>query len=66
MSLGKCAGDGSFLVRLKFKAAEDGTFTVNRIMYKADREMEDFYKSKSHPPRRHRSRSKKKKPAEVS
>ncbi|MGI5979324.1 MAG: exonuclease domain-containing protein [Oscillospiraceae bacterium] len=65
MSLGKCTCDGSFLIRLKFKSAEDGTWTVNRIMYKADSEMEEFYKSKAHPPRRRRSRSKKKKAAEA-
>ncbi len=63
MSLAECKADGSFLVRLKFKSAEDDSWTVNRIMYKADEEMTEFYKSKSHPPRRRRSRGKKKKPA---
>lgn len=63
MSLGSCKTDGDFLVRLKFKSAEDDTWTVNRIMYKADGEMVEFYKSKAHPPRRRRSRGKKKKAA---
>lgn len=65
MSLGKCEEDGSFLVRLKFRSSEDGRWTVNRIMYKADKEMETFYKTKAHPPRRRRARSKKKKTAEA-
>lgn len=60
MSLCSCKTHGNFLVRLKFRTAEDETWTVNRIMYKADSKMEEFYNSKIHPPRRHRSRRKKK------
>ena len=33
--------------------------TANRIIYKADEEMEEFYKSKAHPAKRRRSRKKK-------
>ena len=34
--------------------------TANRIIYRADEKMEDFYKSKAHPAKRRRSRGKKK------
>ena len=61
MTLCECKADGSFLVRLKFRVAEDDSWTVNRIMYKADEEMEQFYATKAHPPRHRRSRRKKKK-----
>ncbi|MEG2382263.1 MAG: 3'-5' exonuclease [Oscillospiraceae bacterium] len=60
MSLCSCKKHGSFLVRIKFREAEDTTWTVNRIIYKADTSMEEFYKNKAHPPRRSRTHSKKK------
>ena len=60
MTLCECKTDGKFLVRLKFRTAEDDTWTVNRIMYKADSEMEEFYCEKAHPSRHHRPRRKKK------
>lgn len=60
MSLCECKKHGSYLVRLKFRSAEDDTWTVNRIMYKADPEMEKYYAEKAHPPRRRRSHRKKK------
>lgn len=60
MSLCSCKKHGSFLVRIKFRSAEDDTTTVNRIIYKADEKMEEFYKSKAHPAKRRRSRAKKK------
>ena len=61
MTLCECKAHGKYLVRLKFRSAEDDTWTVNRIMYKADTEMEEYYDTKAHPPRRHRTRRKKKK-----
>lgn len=60
MSLCSCKKHGNFLVRLKFRQAEDESLTANRIIYKADEKMEDFYKSKAHPTKRRRSRGKKK------
>jgi len=60
MSICSCRAHGNYLVRLKFRTAEDDTWTVNRIMYKADSQMEKFYSEKAHPPRRRRSRRKKK------
>ncbi|NLV86333.1 MAG: hypothetical protein GX025_03840, partial [Clostridiales bacterium] len=62
MSLYTCKSHGSFLVRIKFREAQDETLTVNRIIYKADSEMEAFYKSKANNgSRRRSSRSKNKK-----
>lgn len=61
MSLCTCKSHGSFLVRIKFREAQDDTLTVNRIIYKADSEMEAFYKSKAHSGSRRHSRGKKKK-----
>ncbi len=60
MTLCECRADGKFLVRLKFRTAEDDTWTVNRIMYRADSEMEEFYITKAHPPRHRRNHRKKK------
>ncbi|MEA4896525.1 MAG: 3'-5' exonuclease [Oscillospiraceae bacterium] len=61
MTLCECKVHGKYLVRLKFRSAEDDTWTVNRIVYKADGEMEEYYKAKAHPPRHRRTRRKKKK-----
>lgn len=60
MSMCSCKGDGAFLVRIKFRTAEDDTLTVNRIIYRADDKMQAFYKEKSHPASRHRRRRRKK------
>lgn len=59
MSLCSCKAHGNYLVRIKLRPAEDDTMTANRIIYKADEEMEEFYKSKAHPAKRRRSRKKK-------
>jgi len=61
MTLCECRVHGKFLVRLKFRSAEDDTWTVNRIMYKADEEMEEYYSSKAHPSRHRRAHRKNKK-----
>lgn len=54
MSLASCSEHGKYLVRLRFRPADDGTWTANRIIYAADSKMESFYKAKaSHGSRRH-------------
>ena len=64
MTLGDCAEHGRFLVRLKFRKTEDDSWSVNRIVYRADEEMEKYYKDKSTQTRRRgRSRRKPKRPA---
>ena len=60
MSICSCKKHGNYLYRMKFRLAEDSTWTVNRIIYKANEEMESFYKQKAHPPKRRRSKAKKK------
>lgn len=52
MSLASCREHGKFLVRLKFRPMDDGTWSANRIVYVADRKMESFYKSKASQSRR--------------
>ena len=65
MSLCSCKKHGSFLIRMKLRQAEDDTWTINRIIYKADEQMEDFYRQKAHPPKRRRGKSKKKLVAQI-
>jgi len=60
MTLCECKADGKFLVRLKFRNAEDDTWTVNRIMYKADAKMEEYYSTKAHSTRPRHSHRKSK------
>lgn len=58
MSIASCREHGKYLVRLKFRLAEDGTWTANRIVYAADGKMEAFYKSKAARNRRRHGRHK--------
>ena len=59
MTLAACPEHGKYLARLKFRKAEDETWTVNRILYAADESMEAYYKAKSTQKRRRRGRGKK-------
>ena len=52
MTLGTCAEHAKFLVRLKFRKTENETWSVNRILYRADDEMERFYRDKATQSRR--------------
>ncbi|MCL1828911.1 MAG: exonuclease domain-containing protein [Oscillospiraceae bacterium] len=47
MTLSSCKKHGDFLIRLKFRKTEDDSWTANRIVYKADERITEFYKSKS-------------------
>lgn len=47
MNVYNCPACGSYLVRLKFKKHEDNLWTANRLIYKADPGMLDFYRSKA-------------------
>ncbi len=65
MALGSCAEHGKYLVRLKFKKTENETWSANKILYRADEEMEKYYREKSTQTRRRgrgRSRGKKRNP----
>lgn len=65
MNIYSCEGCSSYLVRLKFRKHDDGTWSANRLIYEADEEMLAFYRSKAALSRRHgRSHtSKKNRPA---
>lgn len=52
MNLCECPEHGKFLIRLKFRKDEDESWGVNRIVYKADEEMEKLYREKSTQSRR--------------
>ncbi len=52
MSLGACQEHGKYLVRLKFRKAENESWSVNRILYRADEELEKFYREKAAQSRR--------------
>ena len=60
MTRAQCPDCGKFLVRLKFRRCEDETWSVNRIIYRADDDILKFYKTKASAPKR-RSRRKRKK-----
>ena len=52
MALASCEEHGKFLVRLKFRKAENEQWAVNRILYRADEEKEKFYRDKAAQSRR--------------
>ena len=53
MNLFSCEDHGSFLSRVRFRKDRDTeTWAVNRLLYEADEEMRNFYKSKSNQTRR--------------
>ena len=53
MNLFSCAEHGSFLARVRFrKDPVNGSWTANRLLYEADEELQDFYKSKASQSRR--------------
>ena len=63
MNLAACPEHGKFLVRLKFRKQDDESWSVNRIIYRADEKMEKMYRDKSvqgrHRTNRHRGGSRK-------
>ncbi len=60
MTLASCPQCGNYLIRLKFRRAEDETWTVNRIVYKADESAEENYNAKLARSRRRSRKSRKK------
>lgn len=47
MNIYSCPDCGSYLLRLKFRKLEDNTWAANRLVYKADADTLDFYRSKA-------------------
>ncbi len=60
MNIAKCPEHGAFLVRIRVRNAEDGSWAANRLVYRADDKMLEFYKTKSTQSRRKRRRRRKK------
>ena len=53
MNLFACPEHGAFLMRAKFrKVPENNEWVVNKLVYEADNEMQDFYKAKAAQARR--------------
>lgn len=61
MSLCSCREHGAYLIRIRFRTTEEDTLTVNRIIYKADEEMQSFYNSKLRHEGRRRKRGRRRK-----
>ncbi len=59
MSIAKCPEHGTFLVRIRLRHCDDGSWTANRLIYRADDKMVEFYRAKSTQNRRIRRRKRK-------
>lgn len=54
MALSTCPNHGKFLIRVKFKKAQDETWSATRLLYRADEDMENYYRTKAGQSRRRR------------
>ena len=55
MSLAGCEEDGDFLLRIRMRHEDDGTWRANHLMYQADESMvQSFREKQSNPRKRHR------------
>ncbi|MGI6027799.1 MAG: exonuclease domain-containing protein [Candidatus Heteroscillospira sp.] len=59
ISIASCPEHGGFLVRVRLRHCDDGTWSANRLVYRADEKMEEFYRAKSTQNRRMRRRRRK-------
>ncbi|MGE4352834.1 MAG: exonuclease domain-containing protein [Oscillospiraceae bacterium] len=59
MSLAKCPEHGAFLVRIRLRHCDDDSWLANRLVYRADAKMEEFYRAKALQSRRCRKRRRK-------
>lgn len=60
MALAPCEEDGTFLLRIRIRREEDGSWRARRLIYQADEAMQrNFLERQAHPRRRKRSRRKK-------
>ena len=60
MSLASCETDGDFLLRIRMRHEDDGTWHANHLLYKADEEMVRSFREKQANPKKRRRRSRKK------
>jgi len=60
MALAPCETDGTFLIRIRIRHEEDGSWRARRLIYQADEAMQrSFLERQAHPRRRKRNRKKK-------
>ena len=65
MALGECPTDGKLLVRLKFRKADDCTWSATRLTYQATDSMESYYKAKAAQPRKRGRGKSRRRPAKT-
>ena len=65
MNLANCPDHGDYLIRVKLKYTDEETWNVNRILYRADEGMAEFYRKKSVQRRKRTHRRKREKPEET-
>jgi inhibitor of KinA sporulation pathway (predicted exonuclease) len=59
MALAHCEDDGDYLLRIRVRHEDDGTWHANRLLYQADEAMvAKFQERQAHPKRRRRTRKK--------
>lgn len=63
MALTACPEHGKFLLRLKFRKIDENDWGVNRILYRCDEHMEEFYNRKTEIARMQRRNRNKKRPS---
>ena len=56
MALAECETDGAFLMRIRMRHEEDGTWHANHLLYRADEAMVASFREKQAHPRRRRRR----------
>ena len=56
MALAECETDGAFLMRIRMRHNENGTWTANHLLYRADEAMVASFREKQSHPRRRRRR----------
>lgn len=61
MTIAECPKCGKYLIRLKFRRAYDDSWTVNRIVYRADEEHVKYYNDKAAQKKKRSRRSRRKK-----
>lgn len=59
MTIAKCPEHGSFLIRIRLRHCDDDSWVANRLVYRANSKMEEFYKTKAAQNRRCRHRRRK-------
>lgn len=56
MSVAECPEHGVYLIRLKLRHSQDDCWSANRLVYKADKDMQELYRSKALQSRKRKKR----------